>query len=48
MFLTQGGYTPLISAASLGHCDMVIDLLSLGANINAQDNVSHHPRWTCS
>ena len=38
--LSQYGYTPLISAA--GHCDVAIELLSLGANINAQDNVSHY------
>ena len=48
MSLTQGGLTPLISAALRGHCDVVIDLLSLGGDINAQENVSHHPRWICS
>ena len=48
MSLTQEGYTPLISAASQGHCDVVIDLLSVGADINAQNNVSHHPHWICS
>ena len=38
----QGGWTPLLSAVFNGHCDVVIDLLSLGADINAQNNVSHH------
>ena len=40
--IPQDGWTPLISAAGEGHCDVVIDLLSLGADINAQSNVSHH------
>ena len=48
MSLTQGGYTPLISAARQGHCDVVIDLLSLGVDVNGQTNVSHHPHWICS
>ena len=43
--LTQNEWTPLISAAKQGHCDVVIDLLSLGADFNAQNNVSHHPHW---
>ena len=40
--IPQCGWTPLIAAATNGHCDIVIDLLSLGAGINAQSNVSHH------
>ena len=32
--------TPLISAANRGHSDVVKDLLALGADVNAQDNVS--------
>ena len=40
--IPQYGWTPLISAADNRHCDVVIDLLSLGADINAQNNVSHH------
>ena len=40
--LSQDGYTPLISAALNGHDDVVIELLSLGANINTQMNVSHY------
>ena len=40
MSITQGGYTPLITAAN-GECDVVLDLLDSGADVNAQDNVSH-------
>ena len=40
MHVTQTGWTPLISAAYSGHCDVVIDLLALNADVNAQDNVS--------
>ena len=42
MYVTQYGYTPLISAADSGHCDVVIDLLALNADVdvNAQTNVS--------
>ena len=38
---TQFGYTPLIAAAWKGRCDVVIELLHNGADIEAQDNVSH-------
>ena len=40
MYVTQTGWTPLISAADRGHCDVVIDLLALNADVNAQNNVS--------
>ena len=40
MSITQAGYTPIISAALYGHCDTVRDLLSLGAHVDAQDDVS--------
>ena len=40
IYVTQTGYTPLISAADRGHCDVVIDLLALNADVNAQTNVS--------
>ena len=40
MYVTQYGYTPLILAAEGGHCDVVIDLLALNADVNAQTNVS--------
>ena len=40
MHVTQTGWTPLISAAIRGHCDVVIDLLALNADVNAQNNVS--------
>ena len=40
---TQTGYTPLITAAVYGKCDVVIELLNNGAVIDAQDNVSHSP-----
>ena len=38
---TQVGYTPLITAAWKGMCDVVIELLHNGADIDAQNNVSH-------
>ena len=38
---TQYGYTPLITAAECGQCDVVIELLDNGADVNAQENVSH-------
>ena len=38
----QGGWTPLMTAAALeGRCDVVIELLHNGADIDAQNNVSH-------
>ena len=37
---TQDGYTPLVSAASYGKWDVVIELLDNGADVNAQTNVS--------
>ena len=37
---TQGGYTPLITAALGGRCDVVIELLHNGADIETQNNVS--------
>ena len=40
---TQGGLTPLITAADCGKCDVVIELLNNAAAIDAQDNVSHSP-----
>ena len=41
MSITQTGYTPLITAACDGECDVVLDLLDSGADVNAQNNVSH-------
>ena len=43
MSITQAGWTPLISAAACGECDVVIDLLDSGADVNAQRKVSHFP-----
>ena len=40
MSTTQYGYTPLVDAAECGKCDVVIELLDNGADINAQDDVS--------
>ena len=40
---TQYGYTPLITAAECGNCDVVIELLNNAAVIDAQNNVSHSP-----
>ena len=42
MSITQGGYTPLITAAAFGKCDVVIELLLEGAVVDAQDNVSRY------
>ena len=40
MSTTQNGYTPLLTAARCGKCDVVIELLDSGADINTQSNVS--------
>ena len=40
MSTTQDGYTPLVTAANCGKCDVVIELLDNGADINTQTNVS--------
>ena len=40
MSTTQAGYTPLVTAAHCGKCDIVIELLDNGADINAQTYVS--------
>ena len=40
MSITQDGWTPLITAAAYGKCDVVLDLLDSGADVNAQSNVS--------
>ena len=42
MSITQDGYTPLITAAFFGKCDVVIELLLEGGVVDAQDNVSHY------
>ena len=41
MSITQDGWTPLITAALNGECDVVLDLLDSGADVNAQSYVSH-------
>ena len=41
MSITQYGWTPLTTAAYNGKCDVVLDLLDSGADVNAQNNVSH-------
>ena len=40
MSTTQDGYTPLMTAAFYGKCDVVIELLDNGADVNAQNDVS--------
>ena len=42
MSITQEGWTPLMTAAANGKCDIVIDLLYEGALIDTQSNVSHY------
>ena len=37
---TQYGCTPLVTAAVNGKCDVVIELLDNGADVNAQNDVS--------
>ena len=37
---TQYGWTPIISAALEGRCEVVIELLNNGADVNAQNDVS--------
>ena len=37
----QDGWTALIWAAARGKCDVVTELISLGADVDIQDNVSH-------
>ena len=41
MSITQYGETPLITAAASGKCDIVLDLLDSGADVNTQYDVSH-------
>ena len=38
--LTQGGWTALTYAAAYGKCDVVKELISLGADVDVKDNVS--------
>ena len=38
---TQTGWTPLMTAALMGRCEVVTELLDSGADVNGQDNVSH-------
>ena len=40
MSTTQNGWTSLATAADSGQCDVVMELLDNGANINAHDDVS--------
>ena len=37
----QIGWTALMWAAGSGRCDIVTELISLGADVGIQDNVSH-------
>ena len=41
MSITQNGWTPVVTAARYGKCDVVLDLLDSGADVNTLDNVSH-------
>ena len=41
MSITQIGYTPLITAAYFGKCDVVSELLLEGTVVDAQNNVSN-------
>ena len=47
MFVPQDGMTPLMSAVESGHYDVVKDLLALGADVNAQNNVSDISPRSC-
>ena len=35
-----------MTAAAYGKCDVVMDVLDSGADVNAQDNVSHYHHRT--
>ena len=53
MSITQDGWTPLITAAYYGKCDVVSELLLEGAVVDAQQDVSHytlfyHPLSSCT
>ena len=37
----QDGWTALMNAAANGRCDVVTELISLGADVDIQNNVSH-------
>ena len=43
--ITQDGWTPLISAAYYGKCDVVTELLSLGGEANTQNKVSQDSHY---
>ena len=38
---TQDGWTPLMTAALCGRCEVVTELLKNGADVNGQNNVSY-------
>ena len=40
-FITQVGWTALMRAAARGRCDVVTELISLGADVDIQSNVSY-------
>ena len=40
-FFTQDGVTALMCAAGNGNCDVVTELISLGADVDVQTNVSY-------
>ena len=41
MVIIQVGVTALMCAEVTGRCDVVTELISLGADVDMQDNVSH-------
>ncbi len=41
--LSQNGTTPLMAAAQKGHLSVVELLVSVGAQVNSQNNVSSYP-----
>ncbi len=40
-FILQNGFTPLMAAAQNDHLSVVELLVSVGAQVNSQSNVSH-------
>ena len=47
-FTTKQGDTPLIQCAGLGFCEVVLELIDMGCDINATNKYGHSPlTWAC-
>ena len=47
-WFTQDGVTALMRAIDCGKCDIVTELISLGANVDIQTNVSYSISYVSS